>query len=309
MGDSAHMKRNFYFCFMVLFILSACQPSPGGQGQAATATRIAISTSAPMPTKTVEIKATPTSEVSFKINSEFEFLSYQELSNNYDNIVAKYSNVTWEDIVSGKLFMFEQKYIQDNPIFDSNKIVNIPLFLNGSHIGNGYGEIDHLYVDFLSTYLAKSSPESRTIKIVSYFQFKDKEFFTNLGINPEENNKNYYFSDKWAPWLITWAHKNSDGKIKLIHSIVDIFSFSDSAINLYPKGRDIRPGFVYDYTKVKMSDENIRKDNNFIAYSVYQNYPQYKPDKRLIEEWVKTGNVSEDLQISIFQLYCLHYWK
>ena len=46
------MKRNLYCIFIVLFILSACQPRPGRRGQAATSS----STRSKTPTVTIEPK-------------------------------------------------------------------------------------------------------------------------------------------------------------------------------------------------------------------------------------------------------------
>ena len=109
------MKRNSYFTLMVLFILSACQPSPDGQGQAATATQAPTLTLEP--TSTWTPAPTPTPEVVYKINPNLPVMDLGEFVKNYERYTKDFSTITFNDILSGKILEEGKKYVEQNKIF------------------------------------------------------------------------------------------------------------------------------------------------------------------------------------------------
>jgi len=313
------MKRNFYFFIIVLFILSACQPSPGGQGQAATAMQTITATA--RPTAILPPTATPTPEASYKINGNFPKIDLGEFVNNYEKYARNFPSITFEDFTSGKILENEMKYISTHTIFSSDIFQN-SFYLNGLRgVGKPErdgGEFDPLFVDIFTDNTTNKNPEKRPFKILSLYEIKDDVFFNQLGFTPFEHDKDLWSyrgisitnPDVSPIWLVTFAYHNPSGDITLVHTITDIFRFVDWTDVIYsgklgfPGGQDVLHGFYYDYIKVTMPEERIRNyQNEFITYPIYQDFPDLKPKVEMVKEWVKKGEMPKELQYSLLGLY------
>jgi hypothetical protein len=270
---------------------------------------------------TVEIKATPTPEITYKINGNFPKIDLGEFVNNYEKYASSFSSVTFEDFTSGKILENEMKYISTHTIFSSDIFQN-SFYLNGLRgVGKPErdgGEFDPLFVDIFTDTTNNKNPEKRPFKILSLYEIKDDAFFNQLGFTPFENDK-----DMWSYrgisitnpnvnpiWLVTFAYHNPSGDITLVHTITDIFQFIDWTDVLYSgkfnykKGQDILPGFYYDYIKVTMPEKRIRNFlNEYVTYPIYQDFPELKPNTKMIKEWVTTREIPKELQSSLFGLH------
>jgi len=310
------MKRNFYFCFIVLFILSACQPSPGGQGQAATAMQ--TKTSTVKPTATLPPTATPTPEIVYKPNANMPKVDLVEFDKNYEKYIEAFPVISFDEILSGKLLEQEQKYIQENNTFGDN-IFQSNLFLNwlvGFGSDSDGGTFDPLFVDLDTSMTTHTKPETRPFSILSFYRIKDFDSFAKgWGINTF-NNDRYNFgpfgaeltNEKVQPiMLVTYKYHNRDGQVTLIHSLIDIVDYiflQDAMKNGrlgMPKGSEMYPIFNYGFRKVTMPEENIKKWNPYITYFVYKTYPELMPDENYVNEWINTEQMPIEIQKFVFQ--------
>ena len=301
------MKRNCYCILMVFFILAACVSKPKGLDLAATATQEATVTTQPTPTWTPE--PTPTPEAAYKINADFPKMGFEELARNYDRIAKEFSNVTLEDITSGKLLEYELAYIAENPVF-TEEAENSQMYVNtrNATIGTGVpGSVDQTYqicdVFINSDWTYRENPNKRPIKYISYYQFRDEQLFAKLGMDPIKNNirkKSGQIAPNWPIWMATWAYHNPSGKTTLGHSLVNVFSHAATLDNLKKQGNDFKPIPTYKFQNVKVDEETLKRSNQFVMYQVWLKYPELQADDALIKSWVKTKEMPEELQQKLF---------
>lgn len=302
------MNRYVFSLVTLLFILSACVPNPEGLDQAATATQEVTAIIEPTITWTPE--PTPTPEVAYKINADFPKIGFEELARNYDRIAKEFSNVTLEDITSGELLEYELAYVAENPVF-TEEAENSEMRVNtrNSTIGSGVpGSVDQtyqkcdVYIDSDWTY--RENPNKRPIKIISYYQFRDEDLFTELGMDPIKNDsrkKSGQIAPNWPIWMVTWAYHNPSGKTTLGHSVVQqIFGYTGTLDNLNKEGLDFRPLPTYKFQNMKVDEETLKRSNEFVMYQVWLKYPELQADDTQIKSWVKTKEMPEELQKKLF---------
>ena len=70
-----------------------------------------------------------------------------------------------------------------------------------------------------------------------------------------------------------------------------------------PQKSDLRPGFVYDYVKINMTEDKIRTYNDYLTFTIYQKYPQLKPDIKSINNWVSSKEMPLELEKCLFSIY------
>jgi len=316
------MKRNLCLTLLVFFILSACQPGPDGQWQAATATQAPTLTLEP--TSTWTPAPTPTPEVVYKINPNLPIMDLGEFVKNYERYTKDFSTITFDDILTGKILEEGKKYVEQNKIF-GDEIFQNDLYLNGIR-GFGKpeidgGEFDPLFVDLLETWVTQEKPETRPFKIISFFAIDDNAFFDKLGVDPYENDKDFWSfrgitikNPNVNPlWAVLIAYHNPSGEVTPFVAVGDIFSMVDGSdiaktekFNT-PADEEPYPIFFYDYIKVTMPEENIGRFNLFLTYSIYKNYPELKPDPKLVQKWASTEEMPKDLQNSLFGINLSSY--
>jgi len=132
-------------------------------------------------------------------------------------------------------------------------------------------------------------------------------------MDPIENDEHKKGGEyrKWPVWVATWAYKNPSGEVSIGHSIVwDIFSHIAKVNQLREEGNvDFKPYPYYKFENVKESQEELKRGNSFIPYFLWEKYPDLKPDETLIDEWVKTGEMPDELQKDIFMWFPFpNYW-
>lgn len=285
---------------MVLFILAACQPSPEGQGQAVTASQNPTLT--PEPTLTNTPEPTPTPEVSYRINTNLPIMGYRETAKKTDQLERQFSTITWEDFSSGKLLEFELDYISQNPVF-TDEVNNNGITLDRFHAEGVLGTFEKHFVDIVTDY--QNNPATRPIKIISYYVFKDEKFFENMGIHPMEIAS--WVDGGWPFWMVTWAYHNPDGETVLGHSLVDIFSHNECLYSLKigrysPPNSEYRPTPIFKYSDIKMDEADINRISDLAVYRIYQEYPEFQPDEAMVKDWIKTQEMSKELQTKLFSL-------
>ena len=298
------MKKNLCFILMVFFILSACTPSPAGQEQAATATQEATATMIPTSTWTPE--PTPTPEPSYIINTDLPALSYYDMKAQVEQVAKNFSSITFEDFTSGRLLAFEQKYIAENPIFNeevqSKKITKG----NGESFGPASGTYKSDTIVYESSGINRDNINTRPLRILSYYVLDDPEFFKSIGFDPE------MYNEKKLPfWLVTWAVHNEDGTTTLGHSLMDVINYSSSLekVKRYnkpfslPEDDLFLPQPIYKYHDLEIKEGMMGKVTDLAPYLIYQMYPELQPDEELVDSWIKTRQMPEDLEGEIFGWY------
>jgi len=321
------MKRNLYFTLMVLFILSACQPSPDGQGQAATATQAPTLTLEPTSTWTPVLTLTPES---IQIVDKIPIISKETLQKNinpyeYENyfknnglkISSEYSSIKMDDFTSGEIIKKEQEFISKHPPF-SGKVKN-----NGLWVPKSWSDVhNENMVAFFSDYLYVFNPTMRHLKLISIYKIDDENFFTEIGVNLSSLINDPYYgldmnnitedekrnAESMYFWLATWAYQNPDGDVKLIHAFVqnfylftyDYLSISYDMNPYCDTQSSFMPRFVYDYKFKKNSDSDEKNRIYHVLGFIYENRPDLKPDNRLVGKWVETREFHDDLQNKLF---------
>ncbi len=256
--------------------------------------------SAPLPTvepsKTPEPTKTP--EPSYKINANFPQMTFEELVKNYESVSSKFSNVTLEDITSGKLLEYEEAWVVQHPVFtDEAK--------NGKMIMNYLIDTDGDKADFpyiFGNLNYQNNPNERPMKIISYYQFKDEKLFAELGIDPIKNNRKNPSGSNWPFWMVTWAYHNPSGKTTLGHSLVDIFNHVSTLDDLRKQGKSFKPLPAYKFEKMILTEEKAKTRNDLVTYFLWKQYPDLQANDSLIKQWIKTNEMPEDLQKALFWL-------
>ena len=224
------MKRNSYCILMVLFILAACT-QPEAEPQAATATQEATATFAP--TSTITPEPTPTPEIKeIKMNPKFpETTGTGESFGDAISVTPEneylYTTITLDDLLSGRLLEREKEYIEKNPPFTDSVIPVKKLSYHErnyqeDHPDRMMGEADNvknLYINKDSELRYYNNPETRPLKIISYYPLEINEF-----LEKEIGWDEKYLTFTSYKWVVSWAYQNPSGKVTIGHSLVDIRS-------------------------------------------------------------------------------------
>jgi hypothetical protein len=253
---------------------------------------------------------TPTPEVAYKINANLPVMSYDEMAEKVDEVAKDFSTINFGDFSSGKLLEWEQKYIAENPPFNE-EVKNNDIIKNMEHSEGGGSSFEKNTVYILSEEGNFENPNTRPIKIITYYVFKDQAFFESMGIDPIEITS----SKKWPFWMATWAYHNPDGTVTLGHSLIDIFAHSQNIDKIknrgdFPEGSDPRPVPIYKYFNLKIKEGMLKKKLNLATYNIYQTYPEYQPNEEMINLWIKSGQMPIELEANLFGLSTYPiYWK
>jgi len=295
------MKRIKYFILFVIFILAACSQAEVAP-QAATATQQATATCTQTATHTSE--PTPTPEVSYVINTDLPTYDFIEAAKNYDSWAKEFSNVTLEDITSGRLLEYEKAYLEKNPVFTDEVI---PSVFEKNYVQAQGGWKTPIIIPSISREIPEQiyKPDTRPLKIISYYKFQDEKLFDQMGMDPRQ----YEGIPEWPIWIATWAYKNPSGNVTIGHSIMEIFAHVQTLNKLKEGDVDFKPYLAYKYENVKETYEEAKLYNPFVTYILWKNHPDLQPDEDLIDEWVKTGEMDEELQKDLFFLHWYPlYW-
>ena len=315
----------------ILIILSACNPQEAfGDQNSLLQNKISpkdtstpISTIISTPTITPTLTPTPDP---IQIKSDIPFISKETMQpyvdslnknhfansiyqrNEFIRIANGYSDVNFEEFNSGEILAKEQAYISKHPPF-SGEVNNSGLFLWKMSMIRDL-ESKENQVAFYSAYWYSFNPTIRFIKLISIYNFEDKEFFDKIGVNNKEYD-NFF-------WLMTWAYQNPSGEVKLIHTIVNSFEIFISSYNKARYfldqnchyGNEPIPRFVYDYEFYFSLDEiskNIRL-NYLMLGLIYQKHPEIKPDTSLVRKWAETRIFPDELQNKLFGYRSFDCW-
>jgi len=303
-----------YFILFVLFILSACQPSPTGQGQAATAEQ--VNTPPPPPTASPSPTQTPEG-LKLIFNSQFP---------EYNTDFTKYSIVNLNNFISGEVLSQERKYVETNNIFTSE--VTPPTEISTmedrlySQNNNFSVTAKTILVQNSTRGLYTDNANVRPIKIISFYPFFDLDLFDKMGLDEaiEYNettkklglSKEYYIqSQKTRFWIVSWAYANPDNTVTIGHTFINrnIYSSDQEAAKKNQRDLKFMPGFKH--TKITYVGNPFDDFTNGWVFldRLWKIYPDLKPDENLASEWIKTRQMPGELGGDLFTYQTsITYW-
>jgi len=303
--------KYFFWILFITIIFSSCNFVPqynfiNTEISEYTQT-ITIKTS-PEPISTIQPISTPTPPIPYIINPELPKIGLEDFLNNYDEILQDYTTVSLSDLRSGKLIKFEENYLSGNPVFDDH-VLSSEIVISSIKYSFNYGTYKSDLVNLKGSGMdSHLIPETRPLKIISFYVFRDDRLFSDLKINPIRNDGSWY-DEKWPFWLVTWVYYNPDGSTSLGHSLIEIFDYVNLVNNLnnFPSYPNLpylayKPAPEFNYYDINIDDLNINKINSLVVHQIYENYPDLKPDNEEIKDWVSSKSMPKDLQTKLFGL-------
>jgi len=241
--------------------------------------------------------------------------------------ITEYSEIDFKDFVSGYLLKQEKYFIAKINIFDNDVVPVTDLYSEEYAIRSLFKSfsISVNNLNFVNKEDHVFFPESRPIKIISYYRFYDPVIFEEngldavIGIDKEDERyhkqKDYILNQlKKTPfWIISWCYANPDGKIYIGHSLIDrqhYLSINKTFKEYHPQ-RDFKFVPAYKHTKITFFENPI--DNFYDGYTfleiLYRNHPEIQPDEKQVKQWISTGQMPEFLENSLFtfQTHLIYY--
>ena len=301
--------------FAYLAIVTACVSPPlvGRTEVIASPTALApIQKPIERPTQKVE---------TIKVNNIFPKNEVERSGSNIEDF-PNYSVVSIENITSGKLAKVGEAWIEENP-FPSEAIPAKHAEINQHKMKlirastNVEYNIVSRYINILSSKEYQNNPNTRPFKIISFYRLVfDSNLFDKIGwdsTNPR--------AEIWAKqnfWIIQWAYLNPSGKTTICQSFVDIFQYNvmyaslkEKLPQLYREGRDVKFLPVIGYSQRNDAGDKIMAESEpeFILDTIYNNYPELKPEPYL-GEFSKTMEIPKETQNKLFgvEYQVTSYW-
>jgi hypothetical protein len=309
------MRKNPLF-LLALLILTACS-SPAATQIFATETRSAATSPVPTPKPTEKPIPTPTEKpLSSQIIFNPEFI--HSYGSDAPDITKKYSRVNLESIMNGTLLAQEKKYLQENNIFTYEVIARNKLILAPSPFSSSNGfSATVRNIDFSSIPKDKN-PNTRPIKIFSYYLFDDSVFLLSMDLDKDsimdfdeaaselKVTKNQLVEEfKYSPpfLIAAWAYYNPNKTVTIGHSFISRVNLEVDLKRVaenYP-GRDYKflPAYNPFVTKLdNRTDLNIT--NGWVVLAdLLVRYPDLNPEP-FINRWAKSGQMPKELETSLF---------
>ena len=298
------MKRNFYYLFMVLFILAGCA-QPSAEMQTATASQEITVTATPTERPT----ATPTEKP-----QETSIINNEYLSD-YSLEYKGYSRVSLEDILSGKTLAAETKWLEEHPFSPEA----IPITGKYS-IDTAEGELFSISImkeqivyfePDPSDWENYKDPDKRPIKAISYYVLWDEKLLDEFGRDLISSDLNQRYDEYHTSNLgiVAWAWLNPDRTTVIGHSLVDLTDFGEFYIDEqirvkegYKKILDADmiwyPSCFSSVTDLKRPKEIFRTPALALAH-IYTKYPESSP-KELCKKWISTKIMPKELSTKLF---------
>jgi len=313
------MKRNSYSIMMVLFILAACVPIPGGLDQVTTATQEATTTLEPTSTKIPE--PTPTEENVLRVVSIEEARDIIKTA----PYPTGFPRITIEDITSGKLQEMEKKWLQEHPISSEAVPVDLVKVTNKNNVFTAseyegkmatFYEIDYKTDPNLDYQKNKNLIPFEAIGIYNLWDeklYNESGFFDDLRsayptkidqINQIISDNGTFFS------VISFGIMSKDGPA-IGYIMSPSYSASGYFNRIFNKISMVNGEIItWDYeTKIRLaydlkyqeSFENMLTDNALAMY-IWKNYPETSP-KSLVDDIVETDSFPKDTGTKLFTFY------
>ena len=258
----------------------------------------------------------------FVINNNFPILSNKENKRNVDD----YSEVDLNDFLSGDILKQELSYINENQIFSSNVIPQTKLLTESytRYTKEDTFSVTVETIDFTNNYEDyKKNPDTRPLKIISYYKFFDENLFKDMGMEKaieflEDLDIDTALEEKKRSpryWVVSWAYYNPDNTITIGHTFFDQVYFKQMLGHINPNNDNNKFLFFPGIKHLELIPHQEFFHNFHESYwfleELYKRYPDLNPykDGKNVEEWLNSGQMSLELQNALFtfQTHWLQY--
>ncbi|MFH1970857.1 MAG: hypothetical protein ABIJ05_00530 [Patescibacteria group bacterium] len=231
--------------------------------------------------------------------------------------VAEYSQVNLADIINEEILKQELDYVNKNSIFNDQVIPATKLFIDSNRIYSMNKNFSVIVenIDFPNNFNDyRNNPDTRPIKIISYYKFYDPEIFEENGIDKVAKSLGVSkkalldeLENRPAFWIISWAYYNPDESITIGHSFVSIDDLTNKLDRI---DKDNRQNFKF-LPGIKHSEINYYNDivddfyKSYIFLEIlFNNYPNLYPYNKdvNIKQWIDSGQMPQELQNALFTL-------
>ena len=249
------------------------------------------------------IEKPPIQESELIINPEYPIINDVLRIDNFE----AYSPITFEDISSGKLLDTLKKHIKENPPFKESVLTtNSLLGRRGLYHeftmppGETADPVDIEYVIIDNQHLEYNDEGKRPIKAISFFPIVDNDFLEN-----EFNWESRFFQADGYTWILALAYKNPSGSDRVILLHVRPFWLNEQKKRCENEGRDLQviiTGKIGDLGNINRQESELfyRYDAIYLTKFLREIYPNLTPPESDFKTWIKTGEMSENLEKSLF---------